>query len=395
MNLQTSQSPKMLLGLIIMKDAPNQTEKDGMKVLKSDFAFSDLFNFEEAAFNAKYIKNNFQKYYQEKYFDSILVFTANKKDDFKIYATLFSKDEPSKAIFKKEYKGDNLRTLAHKLSSDVIKYLTGEISLSSTRIVFVQKLNNKKEICVVDYDGENFQKLTNKNSISLNPKWFPDNKKIVFTSYFDGNPDLYYLNIETLNITPASIVHGLNITASVSSSGRFILLTLSKDGNPEIYLKDLSQNTLTRITNNSMIDTSPSFAPNEKIFAFVSDRAGYPNIYIMNVDGTDLKRLTFKNFYNDSPVFSPDGSKIAFSVRGKEGVDIWIFNFQTEDEYNLTGGEGYNESPSWSPDGKWLIISHKASLYSKQNLLMTKSDGSKKIIISKIEGFLYDPDWSK
>ena len=40
-------------------------------------------------------------------------------------------------------------------------------------------------------DGSNIRRLTNHPSWDLDPAWSADGKEIVFTSYRDGNPEIY------------------------------------------------------------------------------------------------------------------------------------------------------------------------------------------------------------
>jgi TolB protein len=42
-----------------------------------------------------------------------------------------------------------------------------------------------------DYDGKNIKQLTHNGSINLSPRWSPNGRKILFTSYKLGSPVLY------------------------------------------------------------------------------------------------------------------------------------------------------------------------------------------------------------
>ncbi|MGD9379923.1 MAG: hypothetical protein PVI51_05090, partial [candidate division WOR-3 bacterium] len=76
-----------------------------------------------------------------------------------------------------------LRKTAHIIADDVIKILTGETGISSTKIVFSYKTAKGKEIARVDYDGYNFTRITNTGNISLFPTYAPDGGRILFSTY--------------------------------------------------------------------------------------------------------------------------------------------------------------------------------------------------------------------
>jgi len=84
----------------------------------------------------------------------------------------------------------------------------------------------------MDVDGENRQRITSHRSICLSPAWSPDGRKLVFTSYKKGNPDLYFKDIFYGNEKVISQERGLNISPAFSPDGKKIALTLSvEDGN--------------------------------------------------------------------------------------------------------------------------------------------------------------------
>jgi TolB protein len=297
-----------------------------------------------------------------------------------------------KKVYSKTYRtsSENLRGLAHTISDDLVLELTGEKGIFNTKLTFVSTTNGDKEIYICDYDGFNVKRVTEDRSINLSPRWSPDGKKIIYTSYRKGNPDLWVRNLpEGTNHILSSQV-GLNSAPAWSPEGKNIGLTLSKDGNPEIYLIDQSGKVIRRLTNSPGIESSPSFSPNGNEIVFTSDRIGSPQLYIMDVQGTNVRRLTYDLDYCDSPTWSPKGDKIAFVVRTPSGFDIYTIDVTGENLRRLTYGYN-NENPSWSPDGYHLVFSSNRT--GKYQIYTMHWDGSDQKSITS-DGENYNPSWS-
>ncbi len=299
-----------------------------------------------------------------------------------------------RTIIRKDYE-DALRkerSIVHRIADDIVYSLTGEQGIAESKIAFVhQKTNGTKEIAVMDYDGYGAKDITRDKSINLSPAWSPDGSKICYTSYKDGNPNLYLLNLRTGTQTLLSNLQGLNSAPSWSPDGRQIALTLTKDGNAEIYILEVEKKKLRRLTFNRAIDSSPSWSPSGREIAFTSDRSGSPQIYIMDSDGVNVRRLTFEGSYNASPNWSPRGDKIAYVSRTESGFDIFTIDVTGENMMRLTQNSGSNEDPSWSPNGFALIFSSTRS--GTKEIYSMFWDGTDPRRLTS-GGINYSPAWS-
>ncbi len=287
------------------------------------------------------------------------------------------------------------RETAHRFANEIIQTVGGGVpGISLTRTAFVSNRTGHPEIFVMDYDGFNQRPITSYGSISLTPRWTPDNTKLAFTSYLLGNPDILLFSLETSRRIPFPRYKGLNTTPAWSPDGKKIAFCSSMSGDPEIYLSDPSGFNLQRLTFSPGVDISPvwnSKTGNE--IAFVSDRSGSPQIYIMSVDGTNLRRLITGGGDASSPSWSPNGLFIAFSWRVSDTgtFDIYVVEIATGRIIQLTHDAGRNEHPSWSPDGRHLVFeSNRAG--SKQVWTML-ADGSKPERLTD-RGENWGPNWS-
>ena len=298
-----------------------------------------------------------------------------------------------KMVTAKRYLGSprDMRRFSHQFADEILRVITGEKGVFTTRIDYVATHTGNKEIYVMDWDGTNPLPLTKNGSINLNPDFSPDGSELIFTSYKRGNPDLYRRSLSSKTETIVSNRKGLNITGSWSPDGGKIALALSKDGDAEIYTIDRDGGRPVRLTINPALDLYPAWSPDGKRIAFVSDRLGKPQIFTMNADGGEVKRLTTSGNYNVNPRWSPKGDKIAFSRMTDTGFNIFTISPDGSSEAQLTT-EGNNENPSWSGDGRFICFGSKRN--GGDGVYIMRADGSGQMKVSQSKGKYFQPVWS-
>jgi TolB protein len=287
------------------------------------------------------------------------------------------------------------RDAAHRFANEIVQTLGGGIpGIALTRIAFVSNRTGSPEIWVMYYDGFNQHPITSYGSLSLTPRWSPDNSEIAYTSYALGNPDIFITSLLTNRRLPFPLYRGLNTTPAWSPDGTKIAFCSSMSGDPEIYVADANGYNLHRLTFSPGVDISPVWNPktgNE--IAFVSDRSGSPQIYTMSSDGTNLRRLITGGGDASAPSWSPNGLFIAFSWRVSDTgtYDIYVVEIATGRIIQLTHDAGRNEHPWWSPDGRHLVFESNRS-GSKQIWTMLADGSDPKRLTSSKEN--WNPSWS-
>ena len=162
-----------------------------------------------------------------------------------------------------------------------------------------------------------------------------------------------------------------------------IAFTSYRDGNAEIYVMKADGSNLLRLTNNPAVDQHPGPSPDGLRIAFSSDRddpdwstcgtSGKPNckfdLYVMNIDGSDVRRLTYGTAQDSQPAWSPGGGSIAFvstaddpdpTTCGQPGRPACVLNIY---RVNVNGSaitrvtpsvpgnpSASNWDPNWAPD---------------------------------------------
>ena len=315
-----------------------------------------------------------------------------------LYDTLAKKE-----IVAKRYTGaeDQVRKIAHAFGNTIVESLLGEKGVFDTRIAFICRPEKFKELCLMDFNGENNRVLTNHKTIVLSPAWNPNNGSIYYTAFDKKDkPQLFLFDLNSYTSKSISDFPGMTIGLSFDPHDKLLVTSLTKDDNAEIYLLDNFGKIVRRVTNNKNIDVSASFSPDGKEIVFVSDREGTSQIYKMSRDGDGAraKRLTFKGRNNTSPSWSPKGDKILFAGMDTDGeFDIFSMNTDGSGMNRLTYDTRNNEEPTWSPDGNLIAFASnrktKDNQDSKSQIYIMRPDGSRQ---TQITSDHYDhtmPSW--
>ncbi|MCX8026803.1 MAG: Tol-Pal system beta propeller repeat protein TolB [Thermodesulfovibrionales bacterium] len=298
-----------------------------------------------------------------------------------------------RAIFLKEYSASKnlIRPLAHSVSNDIYRILTGQNGIFRTRLAYVVERTNSREIFISDYDGYRANSTGIQASIILKPRWSSNGKLLIYSAVKNLNWDIYLLNLDDMTEKRFSSPKGLNITGNFFHDNNSFLFSSSKDGKSNIYKGEISSSRYHSLIVSPWIDVSPSISPDGKTIAFVSNRSGSPQIYLANADGSNIRRLTFEGSYNTSPSWSPQGDKIVFTrmINGKQQIVVMKVDGSSQ---QILTDKGNNEDPSFSPDGRFIVFSSDREGVSSIFIMRENGDGQTRV---SPRGFkAYSPSWS-
>jgi TolB protein len=322
----------------------------------------------------------------------------------------------AKLVMGKNYKASltGLRRLAHTFDNDLIKALTGKSGMFNSKIVASRQERGKdpkdklseKEIYIMDWDGNNPQKITSHRSIAVSPAWSNKGDKIAYTAFAYHksqkvrNADLFIYNIADGKRFLVSYRKGINSGANFLPSDQQLLLTLSQEGSPDIFRMNADGTNLTQLTRgpNRSMNVEPAVSPDGNTIAFSSDRTGNASIYLMNADGKNPRRIPLPGKYNATPAWSPDGKNIAFAGYDANHFDVFVMKSDGSDVRRLTDAEkpggkrSNNESPSWSPDGRHIAFaSDRTGVY---QIYMVNPDGANERRLTNDSHNWDKPKWS-
>ncbi|MEL0169028.1 MAG: Tol-Pal system beta propeller repeat protein TolB [Pseudomonadaceae bacterium] len=290
-----------------------------------------------------------------------------------------------------------LRDIAHHLSDEVFKELTGIQGAFSTKLLYVAAErfsvdNTRYTLQRSDYDGARAVTLLQSREPILSPSYSPDGERIAYVSFESRRPEIYIHYIRTGRRERISSFEGLNGAPSWSPDGTRLAFVLSRDGNPEIYVMDLASKQLRRVTNHFAIDTEPTWMGNDTL-VFTSDRGGRPQIYKQNLSSGNTERLTFVGNYNANAKLSVDGRTMVM-VHRQEGYRNFQIATQDLQRGNLRvlTETSLDESPTVSPNGAMLIYATRQQ--GRGVLMLVSTNGRARSVIPTQFNDLRVPSWS-
>jgi TolB protein len=297
----------------------------------------------------------------------------------------------------KTYRGEEreARALAHQVADDLVFALTGQPGMAASKIVMVGNRTGKKELYTCDADGAGLRQLTRDNAISLAPRWSPDGRQIVYTSYYRTQfPDVFIITLASGERRCLADFPGLNSSAAFSPDGRKLALILSKDGNPDLFVMDVSGNNLARLTfTKRAAEASPSWSPDGNEIVFVSDSSGTPQLFITGRSGGAPRRIAVGGAQNVDPDWGSNGYITYSSLIGGQ-FQICVFNPTTGETRQVSRDDANYEDPAWAPDGRHIFCVRRHGYHSSIFIVDTLSSSCISLINETEKGDWFSPDCS-
>lgn len=262
------------------------------------------------------------------------------------YSPSFSPDGNQIAFA--SFRGDNSEIYLMDLTGRIIRRVTyssdfndsSPTFLTSTDFLFYSsepKSSREVKILIQSsgstpiYAGFNITHIYSKYTQSVIPISFGarvphtsySSNRVVYESNTDGNLELYYLEIEKLDLSQIKPEHinPIRITYSESDEG------------------------------------SPAFFPNSDKIVFVSSRNESVNqLYTISKNGKNEKHFNPNPYDCYNPSVSPDGNTIAFVSARDADWEIYIIDSNGKNERKITNGIGRSIQPTFSPDGKYIAF---------------------------------------
>lgn len=171
-------------------------------------------------------------------------------------------------------------------------YTNAAWSPDGQTIAFEYDGSNTLTLYLMNADGTEKRRLTNRSAREREPKWSPDGTKIAFLSENNMYDQIYVINADGTGLLQLTGISAHNIEPAWSPDGDKIVFTSYRDGNGEIYVMDADGRNQVRLTNNEAFDVNAKWSPDGQKIAFISERDGNKEIYIMNPDGSDQINIT-------------------------------------------------------------------------------------------------------
>ncbi len=259
----------------------------------------------------------------------------------------------------------NWRRMAHRVSDAIYTRLTGEGGYFDSRVVFVAESgpreNRRKQLAIMDQDGENVQYLTDGGTLVLAPRFSPRGERVLYTSYEGGTPRVVLMDLASRSRQLLADQPGtMTFAPRFAPNGQSVIFSLSVGGTTNLYALDLGSGQRVQLTNTAAIDTAPSFSPDGGRIVFESDRSGTSQLYVMPASGGQAQRISSGEGRYSTPVWSPRGDLIAFTKSQGGRFHIGVMRTDGSNERLLTSSF-LDEGPTWAPNGRVIMFTREAA----------------------------------
>jgi len=295
----------------------------------------------------------------------------------------------NRPIFSRAYNGGNARSQAHAFANDIAKELRQTAPIFQSKIAFRLTRGGTTEICVSDYDGHNPVVLTHDGAMVDSPSWLPGGRALLYTSWMNGNTEIYEHNLATGARRVFAGYPGSSFSAEVSPDGQEVAMILSKGGSPNLYVCDINGTHLTQLTHTREEDSSPCWSSDSREICFAC-RSGRAMLEKISVDGGPVVPVHAAGAYGNltAPDWSPDGSKIAFTT-GSRPFSIWVMPAGGGAAERLVTGE----DPCWAPNSRTIIFAQERN--DKRVLCLLDVPTKHVKDVRQILGSCSEPSWAR
>lgn len=277
--------------------------------------------------------------------------------------------------FTQEVAGTSLRNALFRAADAAVAQITKKPGFFAGKLTFIGEQTGKSEVYTSDLFFGEMLRMTSDRAQCITPRWAPDGRRILYTSYFaNGAPDIYLIDTGSKTRNVFASVKGTNTGGRFSPDGSRVAAVLGKG---DLYVGPAATKQFVPLTRTPTIEATPSWSPDGARIVYASDAqaTGKPRLYIVSAGGGAPTLVpTNVSGYCAEPDWShADRNLIAFTAASGSGFQIALFSFATGGAKVITNVSGDGIEPSWTNDGRHLIFTKRTASSKRICVLDTES----------------------
>ncbi len=222
-------------------------------------------------------------------------------------------------------------------------------------LAFESDRDGNPEIYLLDLNSLQLTRLTNNAATDTQPVWSPDGSRLAFTSDRENNQDIFLINRDASGLLNLTANPAPDYEPAWSPDGEWMAFTSERDGNPEIYILNIASPDTIRLTDNPAADFHPTWLQGGWL-AFTTDRDGNQEIFVVNIESGEELNISLQPADDLFPVASPSGEQLVFTSLRDGNAEIYFMNADGSAQRNLTANPAEDFFPTWSSNGVWIAF---------------------------------------
>lgn len=288
-----------------------------------------------------------------------------------------SVERNKQVVFTQDASGTSLRNALFRAADAAVMQLTRRPGFFAGKLTFIGEQTGRSEVYTCDLFFGDMLRMTSDRAQCITPRWAPDGRRILYTSYFANNaPDIYVIDTASRTRNVFASVKGTNTGGRFSPDGARVAAILG-EGN-DLYVGPATTRKFTPLTRTPRsVEATPSWSPDGARIVYTSDTVatGKPQLYIVSAGGGAPTRVpTNVSGYCAEPDWShADRNLIAFTAASGRGYQIAVFSFATGSARVITSVSGDGIEPCWTNDGRHLVFTKRTASSKRICILDTES----------------------
>lgn len=292
-----------LITICSCKNSKNQviTERENLRIEPIAFVSdrdgnSEIYMMDSDGKNLQRLTNS----------DSLDFSPSWSKVDNKLY--FYSKREGNSEIYSIDIENKKLNRLTNNPANDILPVPSPKGNL----ILFISDRNSsRKNLYSMDKNGSKIKSLTNNRFYEESPDWSPDGKKIIFTRQLRdskdtshaGNGEIHLMDSNGSNLIRLTNKDGYDSGAKFSPDGKKIAFYGYNQNQWDLYIMNSDGSDLNNLTDDIIECYSPDWSSNGEWLVYTAGKDGNYNIWKINIKTKERLQLTNTTGRNEGPVW--------------------------------------------------------------------------------------------